>query len=136
MLLDDTATYVAANTTRLDVGTNLTKSFMPDSPDTVTTFYESGGSFPLHYFTTSTGTRSYEQPSLQVITRSADYQTARSTIEDVFTILDGTANTTLPTATGVDYVSVDAIQSPFLIDRDSNDRFRLGVNFSIIKTTG
>ncbi len=136
MLLDDTATYVAANTTRLTVGTNLTKGFMPDTPNTVTTFYESGGVFPLHYFTTSTGTRGYERPGLQVVTRSTSYQTARQTAEDVFVILDNVASATLPTATGVLYVTVDAVQSPFHIDRDQNDRYRVGVNFTVTKTTG
>ena len=140
MLLDDTATYLEANSTRLTVGStaagSLTKSFMPESPNTVTTLYETGGLFPLHFFSTSTGTRGYEQPALQAIARSTSYQTARDTIEDVFTVLDNVAGTNLPTATGPLYVRIDAIQSPFLIDRDENDRFRLGVNFNIIKTTG
>lgn len=136
MLLDDTAVYLAANTTRLSVGVNLTKAFMPDSPDTCATLYETGGVFPLHYFSTSTGTRGYEQPALQAISRSTDYQTARNTAEDIFTLLDNVANTVLSTASGTTYVSISAVQSPFLIDRDDNDRFRVGVNFNIIKTTG
>lgn len=136
MLLDDTATYLAANTTRLTVGVNLTKAFMPDDPNTVTSLYETGGVFPLHFFTTSTGTRGYEQPGLQAVSRSTSYQTARTVIEDVFTILDNVAGTNLPTATGPYYVTIDAVQSPFLIDRDQNERFRVGVNFTITKTTG
>ncbi len=135
MLLDDTATYLAANTTRLS-STTLTKSFMPESPSTVTTLYESAGLFPLHFFSTSTGTREYEQPALQAISRSTSYQTARAVAEDVFTILDNVAGSNLPTSTGPLYVRIDAVQSPFFIDRDQNDRFRIGVNFNIIKTTG
>ena len=135
MLLDDVATYLAANSTRLTVGTNLTKAFMPDTPSTCTTLYETGGLFPLHYFSTSQ-TRGYERPGLQVLSRSTDYQTARTVLEDVFTLLDGLANTTLPTTSGIAYVMVDAVQSPFLVDRDQNDRFRLAVNFTITKATG
>ena len=136
MLLDDTATYLAANSTRLTVGVNLTKSFMHEDPNTITTLYETGGVFPTHTFTTSTGTRLHENPGLQVISRSTSYETARNTAQDVFTILDNVAGSNLPTATGTFYVTIDAVQSPFLIDRDSNDRFRVGVNFTVSKTTG
>ena len=136
MLLNDTATYLAANSTRLTEPANLTKSFMPEAPSTVTTLYESAGLFPLHFFSTSTGTREYEQPALQAISRSTSYETARAIAEDVFTILDNVAGSNLPTATGPLYVRIDAVQSPFFIDRDQNDRFRVGVNFNIIKTTG
>lgn len=136
MILDDVATYLEANSTRLTIGVNLTKGFMPENPSTVTTMFETGGVSPLHYFSTSTGTRGYERPGLMIHSRSTSYETARSIIEDVYTILDGTANTNLPTSTGVRYVSIDAVQSPFLIGRDSNDRFLLSVNFIVTKTTG
>jgi hypothetical protein len=136
MLLDDVATYLEAQSTRLTIGVNLTKSFQPDTPSTVTTLLETGGLFPLHAFTTGSGTRYYEQPTLQVLSRSTDYQTVRATIESVFTILDGVNNTNLPTSTGVRYAAIDAIQSPFSIGRDSNDRFEMSVNFTIMKSTG
>ena len=135
MLLNDAFTYLQANSTRLS-STNLTLGFMPETPATVTTLYESAGLFPLHFFSTSTGTRGYEQPALQAISRSTSYQTARNTAEDIFTVLDNVAGANLPTATGPLYVRIDAVQSPFQIDRDDNDRFRIGVNFNVIKTTG
>ena len=137
MMLDDVATYLAAQSTRLTVGVNLTKHKMPDSPDTCTTLYETGGFSPLHYFTTSTGTtRGYEQPGLMIHSRSTDYQVARTVIEEVFTVLDGHHDAGLPTSTGTLYVSVDAAQSPFDLGPDSNDREKLSVNFNVIKTTG
>ena len=136
MILDDVATYLAANTTRLTVGVNLTKAFMPENPSTVTTLYETGGFIPLHAFTTGGTTRYYEQPGLMIHSRSTDYQTVRDTMDAVFTILDGVHDTTLPTATGVHYASVDAVQSPFLVQRDANDRFVLSVHFDVTKTTG
>ena len=136
MILDDVATYLATNSTRLTVGVNLTKSFMPDNPDTVTTLFETGGFGPLNTFTTGGGARVYEQPGLMIHSRSTDYQTVRLVMEDVFTILDGIGNTTLPTATGIRYGSVDAVQSPFLINRDQNDRFVMSINFDVMKSTG
>ena len=135
MLLDDVATYLESQTTRLD-RTNLTRGFQPDTPNTITTLIESGGVFPLHAFSTGGGTRIYERPTLQVMSRSTDYQTVRATMEDVFTILDGFNNAGLPTSTGVRYAAIDAVQSPFAIGRDSNDRFEMSVNFEIMKSTG
>jgi hypothetical protein len=135
-MLDDVGTYLAANTSLLTVATNLTKSFMPDTPDTCTTLFETGGFTPLHAFTTGTQTRFYERPGLMVHSRSTDYQTVRATMEAVFTILDGYNNNGLPTSSGVHYGEIVASQSPFLTHRDANDRFVMSVNFNVIKTTG
>ena len=137
MILDAVATYLAANSTRLTVGVNLTKSFMPDTPDTVTTLYETGGFSPLHAFTTGATTRIYERPGLMVHGRSTNYQTVRATMEDVFTLLDGYNNADLPTSTGSRrYAGIDAAQSPFDIGQDSQGRHLVSVNFNVIKSTG
>ena len=143
MLLDDTATFLGANSTRLTVGSDLHKGFLPETSAENSTalqaaLFETGGLSPLHYFSTTTGfvTRKYERPGLQALVRAKDYQFARAAVDDIFTVLDGVANTNLPTATGPEYVVIDAAQSPFLVNRDSNDRFLLGVNFLITKTTG
>ena len=143
MLLDDVTTYLDAQSTALKklAGTtgNLSKAFMGDAaptPDTIVTLYETGGTDPIHVFTTGGQTRWYEQPTLQALSRSTSYQTARDNAEVVFTKLDGLANTLLPTATGVFYLSIDAIQSPFSIGRDANNRHLVSVNFSIVKATG
>ena len=143
MLLDDIATYLDAQSTVLKKlsGTtgNLSKAFMGDAaptPDTIVTLYETGGSGPVHVFTTGGQTRWYEQPTLQALSRSTSYRTARNNAEIVFTKLDGTANTLLPTSTGIFYLSIDAIQSPFSIGRDENGRHLVSVNFTVVKATG
>lgn len=136
MLLDDIATYLTSNSTRLTVGTNLTKGFMPDTPSTVTTLFETAGFPAIHTFTTGTQTRTYEQPGLMVHGRSTDYQTMRNTLHDVYVLLDGYANASLPTTTGTHYADIVAIQSPFDLGQDSNDRHLGSVNFTIMKTTG
>ena len=135
MLLDDLASYMAAQSTQFTVGVSMTKTFMPDAPDTLTTLYETGGFSPVHYFSTGQ-TRDVERPSLQVIARSTSYQVARTNIEEVFTLLDGIHDRGLPTTTGTHYQSIDAIQSPFSLGRDENERWRLAVNFTITKSTG
>ena len=136
MILDDVATYLATNSTRLTVGSNLTKGYMPATPATCTTIFETGGLAPINQFSTGGAYRIFEQPGLMIHTRSTDYQTARLIMEDVFVILDGVANRGLPTTTGVRYAAIDAVQSPFDIGQDSNDRHLMSVNFNVIKSTG
>ena len=136
MILDDVAKYLSTTVTALTLGTNLTKGFMPDSPDTVVTVFETGGYRPTHFLTTGVQTRAYENPGIMVHARSTDQVTARNLAESVFTKLDGLNNRGLPTTTGKHYVSIDAVQSPFSIGRDKNDRFVFSVNFDVTKTTG
>ena len=135
MILDDIAIHLEDNST-LVIGVDLTLAFMPENPNTVTTIYESGGSGPLNAFSTGGGTRVYEQPSIQIVTRSTSYETARTIQETVFTVLDGVNNQVVPSTGSVHYGSIDAVQSPFLINRDSNNRFKVGVNFDVLKSTG
>ena len=135
--MDDVAQYLSTNVTALTLATNLTKGFMPDTPSTVVTVFETGGYRPTHYLSTGAQTRVYENPGIMIHARSTDYQTARNLAESVFTKLDGITNRALPTTTGTHhYVSIDAVQSPFLVGRDSNDRFVFSVNFDVTKTTG
>lgn len=140
-MLDDVATYLAAQSTALTVlsgsAGNLAKAISLDhtpAPDTLVSLYETGGFAPAHAFTTaSTGSvLVFEQPSLQCISRSSRYATARTNAQTVFDTLDGYAGS-LPTATGVRYLSIAADQSPFSIGRDKNDRFLVSVNFTVRK---
>ena len=135
MILNDIAIHLEDNST-LVLGVDLTLAFMPENPNTVTTIYETGGAGPLNAFSTGGGTRIYEQPSIQIITRSTSYETARNIQETVFTALDGVNNQAVPSTGAVHYGSIDAVQSPFLISRDSNNRFKVGVNFDVLKSTG
>lgn len=135
MILNDIAIHLEDNST-LTLGVDLTLAFMPDNPNTVTTIYETGGAGPLNAFSTGGGTRIYEQPSIQIITRSTSYETARNIQETVFVVLDGVNNQTVPSTGSIHYGSIDAVQSPFLINRDSNNRFKVGVNFDVLKSTG
>ena len=141
MLLDDIATYLAAQSTAFTIlaGTegNMTKGFMPDAapaPDTCTTLYETGGTAPTHTFSTDADTRYFENPRLQIMTRSTSYESARDRADKAFKLLDGLANTVLPTTAGSLYIDISAVQSPFSIGRDANDRFLMSVNFDVMKT--
>lgn len=138
MLLDDVATYLAANSTHFTVGAagDLMKAVMLDDggvPDTVVVLYETGGVGTVHTLSTSgLAARQYEQPALQVLSRSTAYQTARNRAEAAFRLLDGYTGG-LPTSTGTTYLSVAAQQSPFSVGRDSNQRYLVSTNYLIRK---
>jgi len=138
MILDDVATYLVAQTTLTVGGTTgtLGKAIMLDTePDTIAVLFETGGGASEYAFSTSTGTVAvvYEQPNLQLLSRSTTYTQARTVAETVYTTLNGLGTTTM---TGTRYLSVDAVQSPFSIGRDDNERYLVSVNFRVKKEVG
>lgn len=137
-MLDAVATYLTSNTTLTVGGTTgtLAKAVMTDSqPDTVAVLYEQPGGASEYSFSTSTGTVGvvYEQPNLQCLTRSATYTVARAAAQTVYTALNGLGETTM---SGVRFLSIEAIQSPFSLGRDSNERYLVSVNFRVKKEVG
>lgn len=140
MLLDDVATYIDTNSTALALGAtgNLLKAQLLDSipADTCVALYEQSGTVTSQTFSTGSGAAvDFENPNLQVISRSTSYVTARTNAQTIFTLLDG-LSATLPTATGTRYLSIDALQSPFSIGKDRNERWLVSVNFAIRKVIG
>jgi hypothetical protein len=141
MILDEIATYLAAQSTDFTAlsgsGGNLTKAFMPDAapaPDTIATIYETGGVAPVHTFSTGDlPDRAFENPRVQMITRSTSYTTARNLADTAFKLLDGLNSQSLPTSTGTRYIDITAVQSPFSIGRDANGRYLISVNFDVRK---
>ncbi len=141
-LLDDIATFLDAQSTAFTLlsGTegDLAKTIMLDHPavsDTIAVLYETGGSPNTYTFSTTTGSArvAIEKPSLQMLSRSSDYQIARNRAQTAYTILDGLAGQNLPTATGTLYLEITAVQTPFSIGPDDNDRPVISVNFDVWK---
>lgn len=137
-ILAELGAYIETNSTatfKLGGSTgNLQLSIMDDTmPNTVVVLYETGGSGTAYTFSTGAGVaRAYEQPTIQVLSRSTSYQTARNNAGNIYDLLDGLSNTTM---TGVTYLSIEAAQPPFSIGRDENNRHRVSVNFNIRKQT-
>lgn len=134
MLLDEIATYLDASSTALTVGpttsaaTPIFKSRLPaDVQATAIALFESGGRSPDYRMTS---TVSFERPTIQVLSRSTSYPTARTNAELVFTLLSTLTNSTL---TGTRYVRVTPAQSPFDIGRDPDERHLVSCNYLIEK---
>lgn len=135
MILDEVAKLITDNTTTRVQGTSLFKSIIhPQAQDTSTFIFETQGITPTRVFGSSTP--AFENPGVQIIDRSSDYQIARVAAELNYKILQGQANVTLlPAAgtTGTKYLTLEPQQSPFSIGRDDNDRHQISCNFLVMK---
>ena len=88
-LLLEIGTYLEANSTAFTLGKStgtLQLSIMTDSmPDTVVSLYEDSGGPTMQAFSTGSGAaRVYEQPSMQALSRSTSYVTARENAGRVY----------------------------------------------------
>ncbi len=141
-IADDVAAFLVAQSTAFTLlsGTSgdLGKMVMLDHAhvdDTFASIYETGGAGSEYAFSTSTGTADtvFERPSFQLLSRSTVYTTARSRAQTAYTLLDGLADRNLPTATGTRYLQITAVQPPFFLQRDDNERYIVSVNFDAWK---
>ena len=141
-LLDDIATFLDAQSTAFTLlsGTSgdLAKQIMLDHSavsDTIAVLYETAGVANDYTFSTSSFSArvAMERPSFQILSRSTAYQTARDRAQTAYTILDGLAGRSLPTATGTLYQEIVAVQAPFFLQRDDNDCFIVAANYNVRK---
>lgn len=128
MLLDDLSDYLSTGTS---IGTTaLYKGLLPDTPSTVVGLFESGGLPSVHAMSTGPGLATVEQPRVEVIVRSTEYAEARLILHRIHGKLDGLRRTTI---NGCTYRYASAVQQPFFLRRDENDRVELACNYQIIK---
>jgi hypothetical protein len=71
-----------------------------------------------------------ERPRVQLLCRATDYEAGRSLIQSILGVLDAIVNQTI---LGTFYLKVAAVQPPFLLERDQNDRWIFAVNFAVTK---
>lgn len=131
MLLDDMKTLLSSGGTTAD-GTEIHLSYRPDKPDVVLTVYETGGMPPVRAMRSSPGQAVVERPRVQLVMRGApyDYQTARTKMHAVMLQLDGLGDRTI---NGCRYLWLAAVQSPYLMGRDEDNRPLVGLNFDVVK---
>jgi hypothetical protein len=126
--LVDIATYLDSQQASLTLGTNLFLGRMPDSPDTCVVLYEYGGSAPDN--TMGGGLPVLQNPSVQIAVRAVLYASAESLINLCWGTLEGIVDMSL---SGTRYNRVTAIQSPFVLERDSQDRVIFVQNFNVTR---
>ena len=130
-MLTDVGTYLAAasiSTQDLTLGTNLFLGRLPDSPDTCVGLVQTAGVAPTDTFGTSFPP--VETQGLQVLSRADVYVTAEALGVDIFKSLTAVDNQTL---TSTLYLKIEATQSPFALERDSQERVVIACNYLIVK---
>lgn len=138
-ILDDVSAYLIANTTVFTVagstaGNLSIEQALDSMQDTLVTLYEQPGIVNEYSFSTGASvTVEYERPNMQAISRSTLATTARSNIQKVYTELDGLTNTTMG---GTRYLEFEAVQAPFQLGRDENERHLWSLNFNVKKEVG
>ena len=101
---------------------NVYAGYLPETPDSGINITEYAGREPSR---TLDGKYS-KRPSVQVLVRDPDYNTAKDRIEGIFELLDSTVNTMIGSSS---IISIFAIQSPFPTGRDEKNRSLFVVNF-------
>lgn len=128
--LDEVVAFLAAEGLGT-VGTDLFKAKMPATPDACGCVYESGGFSPD--MALGSLTPRSENPSIQVLFRGApdDYTGPRVKAQTAFASLIGISVDQV--LSGTMYWMVTALQQPFPLGQDDNDRWKIVCNYSVQK---
>ncbi len=105
------------------LGVDIFLGQLPAKPDDIIAIFEYAGEPPdLHW--------QGEYPRVQVLVRNKSYEKGREKIEEVKNVLHGVRETILGNKR---YLLIQALQSPFFMQRDENNRAIFVCNFKIIK---
>lgn len=134
MLLDDIDDYLTTQGMLTSTSTSpwgIYKGFRPPNPDIVIALYETGGQAPVRAMGAATGNAVEVRPGLQVVVRAGeyDYDIARKKASDIYGVLDNFAGT----INGIGYRWIAAMQEPFQMGRDEQERPLLACNYSVAK---
>ena len=97
----------------------------PSSPNNTTTVFDTSGAGP---FRTYNKDERFHQAAIQIRVRNASYLQAMTLSQDILFYLDGTANQEVNETY---YGIIAALDHPFLLDWDENDRARVVTNYEI-----
>lgn len=131
MLLDDICDLLSSGGTTSD-GTPIYAGLMLEQPDKAVCVYETGGMAPYRAMRGSPGQPVAERPRIQVVARGAqmDYTTPRLKVNDIYRLLEGFGDRSI---NGVRYLWIGAVQSPFPMGKDNDNRPLIAVNFEVVK---
>jgi hypothetical protein len=125
MLLDDLTDYL----TGAGFAVPIQKGSLAQDPDDVLALRATGGFPSQHVSAVTNGYAVLEEPTVQVVARSAAYDTAEATIRLAYGLLDGFRGQAL------NGHFISAMQPPFFLERDDNDRYVLAFNIHVRRQT-
>lgn len=104
-----------------------------ESPDALTVIYETPGSAGLGIRTQDVPGQKYVLETAQILVRdsASRQQEARARIRSIYDVMNGGVRN--DSILGIYYLSVDASQPPFFLERDGNDRWMFAFNVQALK---
>lgn len=129
-VLQELNTYIAANIAggQWVEGTNLFIGELPDAPDTACATFRYQGLAPD--FVQGGANALRENPRVQVLVRDVTWAGSEAKAIAIFNLLNAICNENVG---GVYYLSVAAIQSPFMLERDANRLVKFACNYQCVK---
>lgn len=131
MLLDDVADILSTGGLGT-VGTDIWKGANFGVADPSIAVLQVGGVASIHSMQSGPGMAVVEQPRVQIVVRSLSEETALRKAQAAFKLLDGFRERTV---NGVRYLWASAVQPPFSLERDENNRAHVTFNVDIKRET-
>lgn len=128
-VLEDLGGYLDTQIATLTLGTNLFYSLIPETVDNVVALYENTGA-PPNFTMGSVNLPQMERPQLQALVRNTSYASGRTLAESIYRTLTAIANQTI---NGNQYLRVEAIGMPSLLERDATKRVVFTINFDVVR---
>jgi len=126
----DISTLLEADSNlELTFAVNLFVGKEPALPDNCVTIFDIPGDAPVLTLT-GKGGGDYYRPSVQARVRNNDYLTGWKLIHDIQKYLHGINGVIEDSA---EYLLIQSVDSPFLLDWDKNNRVRFAATFSIYR---
>ena len=128
MLLDDLSDLLSTG----GLTTAIYKDHIPAlAGDAAIGLFETGGMSSLQTMSTGPGAAStIERPRVQIIVRHRDASVAMAVATQAYTLIDGLRERAI---NGVRYLWAQAVQSPFYLDTDENNRILIAFNVDVLK---
>lgn len=128
-VLEDLGGYLDAELATLTIGTNLFFSLIPETVANVVALYENSGA-PPNFTMGSVNLPTMERPQVQALVRNTSYSAGRTMAESVYRTLTAVANQTI---NGNQYLRVEAVSMPSLLERDASKRVVFTINFDVVR---
>lgn len=112
----------------LSLDANTFRGRLPESPDSATALIPYAGRAAL--FVHNLPTISIDRPALQVLCRAKTFADAEARASALYAVLSAVVNLDL---NGTRYQRIEPLGSPFLLERDANDRTVFAMNLYVMK---
>ena len=132
MIIDDLAAFLVGQGLAT-LGSDIFLSDLPDAPDSAAVLRTYGGMPPANLPHSRTFARtlpSHEEPRVQIKVRDPDYQAAELRAYRFDWAFIGVVDTLLGTTA---YKQISALQQPFDMGRDSQQRSQVGFNIACLR---